>query len=92
MYGSIVCRFYYWLEASPKGSSLERFLRYQKKKKKKMYGPKLPFTKWGPTYENFFFFLFFNFLNGGKVEIEFDLKTTCFDTIVNNHLSQSSSC
>jgi hypothetical protein len=30
--GSIVCRFYYWLEASPKGSSLERFLRYPKKK------------------------------------------------------------
>ena len=29
--GSVVRRFYYWLEASPKGSSLERFLRYQKK-------------------------------------------------------------
>ena len=29
---SVVHRFYYWLKASPKGSSLERFLRYQKKK------------------------------------------------------------
>ena len=45
-------------------------------------GPRLPLNDWGPTRG------IFNFLNGGSVELRFELGITCSDTMRNYQFSQ----